>query len=61
MVSDRPYAASMSVAEARAELRRCAGSQFDATVVEALCDVLANGQGGQHVPRAVDVLRAGLG
>jgi two-component system cell cycle response regulator len=59
MVSDRPYAASMSVAEASAELRRCAGSQFDATVVEALCDVLANGDGGRHVRSAVDVRRAG--
>jgi two-component system cell cycle response regulator len=47
MVSDRSHASSMTVAEASAELRRCAASQFDATVVEALCDALANGDGSQ--------------
>jgi diguanylate cyclase (GGDEF)-like protein len=34
--SDRPYRAAMPAAEARAELERCAGSQFDPRVVEAL-------------------------
>ncbi len=35
MVSDRPYRAALSHAEALAELRRCAGTQFDAEVVAA--------------------------
>ena len=34
--SDRPYRAALPDAEARAELERCAGSQFDPRVVEAL-------------------------
>lgn len=40
MIADRPYRAGMSQAEARAELRRCAGSQFDAAVVDAFLRVL---------------------
>jgi two-component system, cell cycle response regulator len=36
MRTDRPYRASVSEAEALAELRRCAGTQFDPAVVEAL-------------------------
>ena len=35
MVSERPYRPSRSADEALAELRRCAGSQFDPRVVEA--------------------------
>jgi diguanylate cyclase (GGDEF)-like protein len=37
MVTDRPYRTGMPVAEALAELRRCAGSQFDRRVVEEFC------------------------
>jgi diguanylate cyclase (GGDEF)-like protein/putative nucleotidyltransferase with HDIG domain len=36
MTSDRPYRAAMPVVEAIAELRRCAGRQFDPAVVDAL-------------------------
>jgi putative nucleotidyltransferase with HDIG domain len=36
MISDRPYQQARTPAEARAELRRCAGSQFDPAVVTAL-------------------------
>lgn len=40
MTSDRSYRSSMGSALARAELERCAGSQFDPGVVEALLAVL---------------------
>lgn len=35
MISDRPYRAAMSVPEARAEVRRCSGTQFDPVAVAA--------------------------
>ena len=40
MVSARPYRESVDLPEALAELRRCAGTQFDADVVQAACAVL---------------------
>jgi HD-GYP domain-containing protein (c-di-GMP phosphodiesterase class II) len=40
MTTDRSYRARLSYHEAVAELRRCAGSQFDPRVVDALLDVL---------------------
>ena len=36
MIEDRPYRAAMASEDAIAELRRCAGTQFDPDVVEAL-------------------------
>ncbi len=39
MTTDRPYRKAMSVTEALAELRSCAGSQFDPQVVDELCAV----------------------
>jgi HD-GYP domain-containing protein (c-di-GMP phosphodiesterase class II) len=36
MITDRPYRSGMSHADAVAELRRCAGTQFDPRVVDAL-------------------------
>ena len=41
ITSDRAYRAARTSSEAVAELRRCAGLQFDAQVVELLCTVLA--------------------
>lgn len=41
MTSDRPYREAVGYEGATDELRRCAGSQFDATVVEALIAALA--------------------
>jgi len=41
MTTDRPYRAARPSDEALAELRRCAGTQFDAGVVEALARTLA--------------------
>ena len=43
MRSDRPYkAARRASSDALAELRRCAGTQFDPAVVEAYCAVTAD-------------------
>ena len=41
IVADRPYRRGRSAAEAMAELHRCAGAQFDPTVVAAFAAVLA--------------------
>jgi diguanylate cyclase (GGDEF)-like protein/putative nucleotidyltransferase with HDIG domain len=43
MTSDRPYRRAMPVAEAVAELRQFAGTQFDARVVEVLLELLEQG------------------
>ena len=43
MTSDRPYRAGMDVDAAVAELRRCAGSQFDPQIVEALAELVEAG------------------
>ena len=40
MTADRPYRRALAEAEARAELRRGAGTQFDERVVEAFLRVL---------------------
>jgi len=40
MVAERPYKAPTEPQAARAELRRCAGRQFDPEVVEVFCAVL---------------------
>ena len=37
MTTDRPYKSSIPVSDALAELRRCAGDQFDPIVVHAFC------------------------
>jgi HD-GYP domain-containing protein (c-di-GMP phosphodiesterase class II) len=42
MVSDRVYRKAMSSRQAVAELRRCAGSQFDAEVVDSLVAVISS-------------------
>ena len=39
MTSDRPYSAAKTVDEALAELRRCAGTQFDPAIVAVFEDV----------------------
>ena len=51
MTSERPYRAARTVDEALAELRRCAGSQFDAKVVEAFDAVIEASVADSHVPR----------
>ncbi len=42
IVSDRPYAPGITVAQAREELLRCAGTHFDPRVVQALLAELAD-------------------
>ncbi len=42
MLTDRPYRAALTEAEAAAELRACAGRQFDPDVVDALLDLLGH-------------------
>jgi two-component system cell cycle response regulator len=41
MTSGRPYRPAIAAADAVAELRECAGTQFDSIVVEAFCSALA--------------------
>jgi two-component system cell cycle response regulator len=45
MTSGRPYRAPLGRVQALAELRRCAGTQFDPAVVTALCAVVESGVG----------------
>jgi HD-GYP domain-containing protein (c-di-GMP phosphodiesterase class II) len=43
MTTDRPYRAALAVDEATEELRRCAGTQFDPAVVDALLAKISEG------------------
>jgi diguanylate cyclase (GGDEF)-like protein len=49
MVSDRPYRLAMDEDEARDELRRCGGTQFDPEVIDALMAVLGTPGDAPHV------------
>lgn len=50
MRSNRPYRAAMSHEEALAELRRCAGTQFDPKVVEVFLQVVTQWPGASIPP-----------
>ncbi|MGH2979751.1 MAG: HD domain-containing phosphohydrolase [Solirubrobacterales bacterium] len=42
MTTSRPYRDAMSIEDALAEIRACAGTQFDPAVVDAFCDEIAS-------------------
>ena len=52
ITTDRPYAPGRSVPEAVAELRACAGTQFDPRVVDALCAAIAERERDSAPPEA---------
>ena len=56
MTSDRPYQRGRSVEDAIAEVRRCAGTQFDPAVAQVLIDVVTEQLGApsdiRHLRRA---------
>ena len=56
MITDRPYRARRSVAEALAELQRCAGTQFDPRVVAATIEAVTEIESSE----GADALRSGL-
>jgi HD-GYP domain-containing protein (c-di-GMP phosphodiesterase class II) len=47
MTSHRVYRNAVSPAEALAELRRCAGTQFDPRIVDAFCAVVGAERAGK--------------
>ena len=47
MVSEQPYQAAWSSADALAELERCAGTQFDPDLLPLFRDVLKSRQEGE--------------
>jgi diguanylate cyclase (GGDEF)-like protein len=49
MTNVRPYSEALTSAQAREELHRCAGRQFDPVVVEALLDELAGPKAQRHL------------
>ncbi len=53
MITTRPYRAGMPAEDALAELRRCAGTQFDPQVVAAFERVLAD-RAGEAAPTVAD-------
>ena len=53
MTGGRPYRAALSTADTIAELRRCAGSQFDPGVIAVLCDLMER-EAGLAQPAGLD-------
>jgi two-component system, cell cycle response regulator len=53
MLDERSYKPAMPLEQALAELRRCAGSQFDPQLVEVFCQLVS-----QRTERAPGVARA---
>ena len=57
MTTDRPYGAARPSCEARAELHRCSGSQFDPRVVRAMDRVLLTPSAALRNPRTIGATR----
>ncbi len=51
MIAERSYRRARTEQEAIAELRRCAGAQFDPRIVDAVCAVLEDTTDVAHTPR----------
>jgi HD-GYP domain-containing protein (c-di-GMP phosphodiesterase class II) len=51
MLSARPYKPPMPLQDALAELRRCAGSQFDPALVDTFCELVAEREAREHAPQ----------
>jgi diguanylate cyclase (GGDEF)-like protein len=49
MTSDRPYRGAVTLEKAFAELRRCAGTQFDPEVVRVFCEEVVRAEGDRLV------------
>jgi diguanylate cyclase (GGDEF)-like protein len=49
MTSDRPYQGAVTLKEAFAELRRCAGAQFDPEIVRVFCDEVVRAEGDRLI------------
>jgi putative nucleotidyltransferase with HDIG domain len=52
MVSDRPYRRGRTTSDALDELKRCAGAQFDAAIVDEFCAALLEADVGARAPKA---------
>jgi diguanylate cyclase (GGDEF)-like protein len=50
MLSERPYKRAMAAPDALAELRRCAGTQFDPQLVAVFCGLIAAREAQQPTP-----------
>lgn len=57
MIAERPYREGLGFDEAIAELERCAGTQFDRQVVQALLAVLRTPSIGEPSPRTRGITR----
>jgi putative nucleotidyltransferase with HDIG domain len=53
MVADRPYRKALPLIEVISELKRCAGSHFDPSLVTVLLEIIAE-KGSQILPASID-------
>jgi HD-GYP domain-containing protein (c-di-GMP phosphodiesterase class II) len=58
MIADRPYRRGMAAVDARAELARCSGTQFEPPVVDAFLSAVAQDIEAERATPAGVTLRA---